>query len=298
MTTMKSTVGWVGFGAMGAPMARRLAQAGHTLHAVPRSDRQRALLRELGAVTHDQLSDVGSASDVIVSIVSGPDEVREVWTGANGLLAGMSGSTVGVEMSTVGVDVVREVNDIARQRGVEIVDAPVSGGVRAAAAGTLAIFAGGSAGALGALAPLATELGTVFPTGPVGSGQVMKLVNQALVGANTFGLCLGWALAARNGLDRKAVLEALLAGAADSRLLRLEWPMLLDMDHMSGFAASHMAKDLRLLRDFCRSSGLDTEVVDNLVTAFATLADTSPPLTATQALGDRMASALPDDQQS
>ncbi|GAA4402338.1 NAD(P)-dependent oxidoreductase [Tsukamurella soli] len=270
-------------------MVERIAGAGHVVHVHPRTREQAERLHGLGAVAHESLAAVGQASEAVFSIVPGPQEVHEVWCGTNGLLTGMRPGSIGIEMSTTGPESVEDVAAQADLRGIALVDAPVSGGVTGAARGTLAMFAGGADAAVTSAQDVLEVLGTVYRTGAVGSGQVMKLVNQALVGANTYGLCLGWALAARHGLDLQQTFRALTGGAADGRLLRLEWPWLLEDDHTSGFAASHMAKDLRLLSRFCADARLDPHIVDEICTAFATVASTHPTLTATQALGSALA---------
>ena len=215
-------VTWVGFGAMGLPMARRLVAAGHTVHGRASSPEKRSALEAAGIRVTDDVRAAAAESDVVVSMVPGPGEVLELWTGEDGLLSHMRPGAIAVDMSTIGPEASVDLFHAGAARGVRVLDCPVSGGVNGAASGALTIFAGGSEEALHDASAVFEVLGTTIPCGPAGAGQEAKLVNQVVVAVNTYGLCLAYALTERVGIDRDLMFDALTGGAADGRLLRLE----------------------------------------------------------------------------
>ncbi|EYT57171.1 NAD(P)-dependent oxidoreductase [Microbacterium sp. UCD-TDU] len=275
---------WVGFGAMGLPMASRLAAAGHTVFGRASTPQKTRTLEDAGVSVTDDLQRCVAESDLVVSMVPGPQEVRDLWTGAEGLLAHMKAGAVAVDMSTVGADAARDLHAAGADHGVPVLDCPVSGGVNGAANGALTIFTGGDPDAVAAAAPVLETLGTIVACGAPGAGQQAKLVNQVVVAANTYGLCLAYALTERSGIDTELMFSALTGGAADGRLLRLEWPLLQADDLSTGFAISHMVKDISLLKPLLTSAGLSATVVAAIADQFRATGEALGAQSATQAL--------------
>jgi 3-hydroxyisobutyrate dehydrogenase-like beta-hydroxyacid dehydrogenase len=279
---------WVGFGAMGLPMATLLVGAGHTVYGQPSSPAKGILLEEAGIRVVEDLAACVRRSDVVISMVPGPQEVLELWTGSDGLLAKMRSDAVAVDMSTVGPDAALSLHAAGDAAGIDVLDAPVSGGVNGAATGALTIFAGGDEHALDAVSAVFEVLGATVRCGGPGSGQRAKLVNQVVVALNTYGLCLAYALTERAGIDRRLMFTALTGGAADGRLLRFEWPLLEVGDLATGFAISHMVKDIALLEPLLDAAGLSTSVVAEIAAQFRSTGSALGDGTATQALAHHL----------
>lgn len=286
-------VAWIGFGAMGRPMATRLSEHGHTVYGVPRSSEQRILLEQVGARIGSSIAEIAAEADCVVSIVPGPDDVREVWAGPGGALTAMRGQTIGIDMSTVGNEVAIELAATASEQGVQMLDCPVSGGVTGAASGNLTVFTGGEDSAVIEAEPLLAILGKIVRCGKAGSGQRAKLINQAIVALNTYGLCLAYALTKGHGIDASTMFEALTGGAADGRLLRMEWPMLQEDDIETGFAVAHMVKDIDLLLDVVQEIGLEARVLKLIRHAFDDTSQAFSPAIATQALAHTLLTPRP-----
>ena len=279
---------WIGFGAMGLPMATRLAQAGHTVRGRASSPAKHAALEAAGIEVVDDLRASAGECDLVVSIVPGPHEVLELWTGDNGLFAAMRPGAVAIDMSTVGAETAVKLHAAGAEKSVVVVDSPVSGGVVGAANGALTLFVGGDVSTVTTLTPMLSTLGTVIPCGDAGSGQQAKLVNQVIVALNTYGLCLAYALTERSGIDRDLMFSALTGGAADGRLLRLEWPLLQANDLRTGFAVAHMVKDIGLLTPLLRAADLDSSVVEAIEARFRLTAEALGDGVATQALAQQL----------
>ncbi|RAR62870.1 MULTISPECIES: NAD(P)-dependent oxidoreductase [Halomonadaceae] len=255
------TIGMIGTGIMGGPMAMRLARAGWRVKAWNRSREKAAALCEAGNVT---LADnpVAAAEDtaaVIVMLSSGP-VCNEVLLGEAGALAAMRPDSTLIVMSSIPVETARTQAEAARQCGVSYLDAPVSGGERGAIDGTLAIMAGGEAAAFEQAEPLLAELGRPVHVGPAGSGQLAKLANQMIVANSIATVSEALLLAERGGADPARVREALQGGFADSTILRVHGQRMLEGNHVPGGPAKWQLKDTQTAMELAEQLSLELPV--------------------------------------
>jgi 3-hydroxyisobutyrate dehydrogenase len=241
----KTRVGWVGLGVMGSSMCGHILEAGHpvTLHTRTRSSAEPLISR--GAVWADTPAEVARASDVTFAIVGFPPDVREVFLGADGALAGAAADSVLVDMTTSEPQLAAELAQAAAAKGVGALDAPVSGGDAGARNATLSIMVGGNPATLELVRPLFELLGTkIVHQGAAGAGQHAKMVNQILIASTMVGVCEALLYAYKAGLDLETVLGSVSSGAAGSWSLSNYAPRMLAGDFEPGFAVDHFIKDM------------------------------------------------------
>lgn len=240
-------IGFIGLGNMGRPMARNLLSGGF---AVTVYSRRKAAVDELvsaGASPADSPRKVAESSDVVITIVSDSPDVASVVAGPNGLLEGARPGMVVIDMSTISPAVTRELAEAAESKGVDYLDAPVSGGVSGAQAGTLSIMVGGKQDVFEKCLPVLRALGSnINHMGGTGMGQTAKLCNQVICALNIEAVCEGLILGAKAGLDLEKLLSVVTSGAAGSWMLSSLAPKMLQRDFDPGFRVALQQKDLRL----------------------------------------------------
>src|SRR4029079_10649806 len=198
----KTRVGWVGTGVMGRWMCQHAIQKGFPATVYNRSREKAQPLLDLGATFADSPKAVAEQSDVVFAIVGFPKDVREVFLGANGALAGSKAGTILVDMTTSEPTLAREIAEAAKAKSVGALDAPVSGGDVGAREARLSIMVGGETEVFDAVKPIFEAMGkTIVLQGPAGSGQHTKMVNQILIAGNMVGVCEGLLYAYQSGLD-------------------------------------------------------------------------------------------------
>src|SRR5207244_3658078 len=213
----KTRVGWVGTGVMGRWMCQHLINEGYKATVYNRTKDKAKPLLDAGAAWVDTPKAVAERSDVVFAIVGFPPDVREVFLGAQGALAGSRPGSVLVDMTTSDPTLAREIYEAAKTKGVASIDAPVSGGDVGARNATLSIMVGGDAEAVEAVRPLFECMGkTIVHQGPAGAGQHTKMVNQILVASSMIGTCEALLYATKAGLDPTTVLQSVTTGAANS----------------------------------------------------------------------------------
>ena len=250
-------VGWVGAGIMGLPMARHLLNAGYKLTVATRTPSKAAPLVELGATLAGTPREVAEASDVVLTMVGYPSDVRETYLGDRGVFAGARPGLVCLDHTSSDPDLAVELAELGVAKGVAVLDAPVSGGENGAVAGKLSVMLGGDEAACAAVAPLlACYAATVVRQGGAGAGQRTKLVNQILIASTMVAVCEGLLFARRAGLDPETVLKSVGGGAAASQALVVLGPRMLKGDFAAGFYVEHFVKDLGLALDQCRRLNL------------------------------------------
>lgn len=243
-------VGWIGTGLMGVPMALRVLAAGHDLAVHSRTMERARPLVEAGAQARDSVAAVVDGSDVVVTMLSTPRDVEEVYLGDEGIIGNAAPGLIAVDATTSAPDLAGRIASRGDQRDVRVLDAPVSGGPFGAEQGTLSVMVGGDAEAVEAARPVLSCFGsTIVHHGPAGSGQRAKLVNQVLVAGVTQAICEAYVLAAASGLDLPGVHRSIRPGVAGSPLLDFAWPRLADDDLAPGFKLAHLIKDLTLALD-------------------------------------------------
>lgn len=238
-------IGFIGLGIMGKPMARNLLKAGYPLIVYNRS--QQAVLELAAEGAHAAVSprDTAERSDIIVTMLPNSPEVHDVVAGPNGILEGCRKGQIVVDMSSIAPLVSRELHARLAEKGVEMLDAPVSGGQEKAEKGTLAIMVGGEAAALEKVRPILEKMGaSVTLVGDSGAGQIAKLVNQTIVAVNIAAVAEGMALAEKAGVDPRKVFEAIRKGLAGSQCLEDKAPRMFESRYEPGFRVNLHIKDL------------------------------------------------------
>lgn len=264
MTTEKLKIGFVGTGHMGQPMASNLIKAGYELTVYDkREEATEALVRE-GAQRADSPKAVARASKVTISILPGPPEIEEAALGADGILEGAHEGDFYIDMSTSTPSRIREIAKIAANKGVEVLDAPVSGGVRGARLATLAIMVGGKPSAFDFCEPILKKLGErIFYIGEVGAGCVAKLVNNMMGISNTLAAMEAMVIGTKAGVNPQKLLEVANAGTGASFMLNntFTYIVLKGKFEPTRFAMSLAAKDFRLAVDYAEEIGVPVRVV-------------------------------------
>jgi len=243
-------VGFIGLGIMGAPMAANLVKAGFHVAVWNRTPARMAPLLELGATPADSPAAVAAASEVTISCVTNSPDVEAVALGPRGIAEGAGPGHVYIDCSTISPETARDVARHLQERGIAMLDAPVSGGDVGARSGTLAIMVGGEAAAFASCIPVLQAMGkTIVHVGPSGAGQAVKLCNQVAGGLNLLAMAEAIALARAADVDPARMLEVVSAGAAGSWMLSNLAPRAVSGDFAPGFMVDLMQKDLRLVLD-------------------------------------------------
>jgi 3-hydroxyisobutyrate dehydrogenase len=253
----KTRVGWIGTGVMGRWMCQHLMTKGYKATVYNRSKDKAGPLVELGAAWADSPLQVAQNSDVVFGIVGFPKDVREVYLGPKGALAGAKPGTILVDMTTSEPSLAREIYDAAKAKGVISVDAPVSGGDVGAKNAALSIMIGGDKDAIAALTPLFECMGkTIVHQGGPGAGQHTKMVNQILIASTMVGVCEALLYGYKAGLNLETVLKSVSVGAAGSKSLEVLGPRILARNFEPGFYVEHFIKDMGIALEESKRMGI------------------------------------------
>lgn len=257
---MTLKVGFVGLGTMGIGMARNLAKAGFPLTVATRSQgKAEKFASELGGDVRAAGSpeDVARASQIIVSCLPDAPEVEEVHLGEHGTARGAGPGTVVVDCSTIAAEAARSIAERLAKAGVAFLDAPVSGGQKGAAEGTLSFFVGGDSLALEKASLVLSAMGKrITHLGPSGAGQLGKATNQIVVAGTLVAVSEAMAFAAKVGLPLPDLHAALMGGAASSWMLDVLGQKMIARDFKPAFAVKHQQKDLAIVLATARASGV------------------------------------------
>jgi 2-hydroxy-3-oxopropionate reductase len=255
---MATSIGFIGLGTMGTPMVRRLLKGGYTVSVWARRPAAIAALADAGVRVADSPADVAAHSDIVMTMVTDTKAVEEVVLGENGVARRARPGSVVVDHSTIAPDGARRIAGALQSQGVEMLDAPVSGGSMAADAGTLAIMIGGPAAAVERVTPvLSSYAKTIVHVGASGAGQVAKACNQICTIVNQLGAAEAMLLAERAGVDPRAVKDALMGGFAASRMLDLQAPKMIARDFQGRVESRLHHKDIHIVLDLARSFGIE-----------------------------------------
>jgi 3-hydroxyisobutyrate dehydrogenase len=251
---MTLSVGYIGLGYMGKPMARNLLKAGFPLTV---HNRSQAAVRELvaeGATAADSPRALAERVDAVFSCLPGPSDVEKVYLGENGVLAGARPGSILVDMSTIDPGTHQKIANLAAEKGVGYLDAPVSGGTTGARDGTLTIMVGGAAETLEKVMPALRAMGQrIYHIGPVGTGAVVKIVNNMMSAINALGVVEGLVLGTKFGIDPALLYEVCSNSSAGSRTLTGTAQAVLKRDFEPGFMIDLMHKDVGLAVDLGKS---------------------------------------------
>ena len=241
---MSGTIGWVGLGKMGVPMARRLLQAGYPMYVWARNPEQTLNLRREGAKVATDLRELAQRCQTVFTILG---DTRDVETVYQGLLPGMQPDSVFIDMTTVAPKTAPTLTGLLSGRNARFMDAPVTGGVAGAINGTLTFFVGGDAAVLEQNKPLLNHLGQrAIHCGPTGSGYRMKLVNQTIIAGTFLGLAEGISLARASNFDLGLLTDALSKGTASGMLFNAYAERMMQGSGDITFTLGMLRKDLRL----------------------------------------------------
>jgi 3-hydroxyisobutyrate dehydrogenase len=259
-------VGFVGLGNMGNPMASNLIKAGHqlTVHDLRREAATNLL--EMGANWVDAPKDVVPGNEVVFTSLPVPRDVEAVVLGENGIMEGATQGTVYMDLSTNSPTAIRRIHDVCAERGVTVLDAPVSGGVYGAAAATLAVMVGGDQAVYDRMKPTLDAIGShVVYCGPIGNGMVCKICNNLLSMGIGVLMTEALTLGVKAGVDLATLADVIANSSGGNRRLTEKFPRYLFKGNFEpGFATALAAKDVRLATDLGREYGIPMEL-SNLV---------------------------------
>jgi len=238
-------VGFIGLGIMGKPMSKNLIKAGYSIIVNDVNAAAVAELVALGAESAENAAEVARRSDLVITMLPNSPHVKQVVLGKNGLIEGARPGLILIDMSSIAPLASKEVNAKLVEKGVEMLDAPVSGGEPKAIDGTLSIMVGGSKDLFDRCLPLLQKLGSsVVLCGDIGAGNMTKLANQIIVALNIAALSEAMVLAAKSGVDPETVYKAIRGGLAGSTVMEAKTPMILAGNFKPGFRIELHIKDL------------------------------------------------------
>lgn len=261
-----STIAFIGLGNMGGGMAANLAKAGHSVRAFDLSKEAIARAVEAGCIAVASTLDAVKGADVVVTMLPAGQHVRGIYLGAEGIVANAQDGAILIDSSTIDIESARAVIDAASERGLDMVDAPVSGGIAAAAAGTLTFMVGGTKFAYAKAEPFLSVMGkNIFHAGNAGNGQVAKVCNNMLLGISMIGTCEAFTLAEKLGLDAQTFYDISSTASGQSWSMTSYCPAPgpvaaapSNRDYQAGFTAAMMLKDMRLAQQAASAAKAST----------------------------------------
>jgi 2-hydroxy-3-oxopropionate reductase len=272
-----TNVGFIGLGIMGGPMAANLVKAGFDVIGYNRSRPKVDALIEAGGRGTDDVPEAVRDADVIVTMLPDSPDVEGVATGDTGIYANAKRGALYIDMSTIRPDVSARLAELGRERGLRVLDAPVSGGEVGAIEGTLSIMVGGAAADFEEAKPVLQAVGkTIVHVGPAGSGQTVKAANQLIVAGNIELVAEAIVFLEAYGVDLKAALEVLGGGLAGSTVLARKGTSMLAREFQPGFRLELHHKDLGIVQSAAREAGVVIPlgaVVSQLVAALVARGD-------------------------
>jgi 2-hydroxy-3-oxopropionate reductase len=241
-----SKIGFVGLGIMGKPMARNLMKAGHSLVGFDITPGAREAFEADGGAWAGSAKDAAAASEIVITMLPDGPQVEEVVLGPGGVLEGAHAGLTVVDMSSISPIAAQKVGAACAAKGVEFLDAPVSGGEPKAVDGTLAVMVGGDKAVFDKMEPVLKAMASsVTLTGPVGAGNMTKLANQIIVACNIAAMGEALVLSTKAGLDPQVVVDAIKGGLAGSTVMNMKAPMVIARNFKPGFRITLHQKDLR-----------------------------------------------------
>ena len=250
-------IGFIGLGIMGIPMAGHIMGAGYPLSVFNRTKGKASALADKGAAVLDTPAEVAKVSDIIIVMVSDTPDVEQVLFGEGGVYEALAPGKVVIDMSTISAEATRGFYAKLAEKGASLLDAPVSGGEIGAINAALTIMVGGDEAVFDRCTPLLKTMGkTVTYMGPSGAGQTCKMCNQVLIVGALMGICEGFVLASKEGLDLNRFIEVVSGGAAASAQLKICGEKIAKRDFAPGFLMDLLAKDLEIVHQAQRANKL------------------------------------------
>jgi 3-hydroxyisobutyrate dehydrogenase len=261
-----SRIGFIGLGNMGLPMASNLVKAGHEVHGFDLFPQSVEKHKAAGGHVAKDIAAMAAESEIVMTMLPAGKDVREVYLGTNGIVAKAKPGTLLIDCSTIDVESARAVAAAAEAQGLPMIDAPVSGGVGGAQAGTLTFMVGGPERAFKKAEPALAAMGkTIVHAGAAGAGQAAKICNNMILGISMIGVSEAFVLAEKLGLDAQKLFDISSKASGQCWSLTTYCPVPgpvptspANRDYEAGFTAAMMLKDLRLAQDAARSGGAST----------------------------------------
>jgi 3-hydroxyisobutyrate dehydrogenase len=261
-----ATIGFIGLGNMGLPMAKNLLKAGHSVQGFDVTKAQVEAFAAAGGKAADGVKAAASDADIVITMLPAGKHVREVYLGEGGVLAAAGRGTLLIDSSTIDVETARAIASAAEAKGLAMLDAPVSGGTGGAQAGTLTFMVGGSAAAFDRARPILEQMGkTIVHAGGAGNGQAAKICNNMILGVSMIAVSEAFVLAEKLGLDAQKLFDisSKSSGQCWSMTSYCPVPGLVptspaNRNYQPGFTAAMMLKDLTLAQDAARTAGANT----------------------------------------
>ncbi|TYP71814.1 NAD(P)-binding domain-containing protein [Paenibacillus methanolicus] len=262
-------IGFIGLGVMGAPMAANLLRKGYVVTVYNRTPGKADELIALGAEFADTPAQAVGGSELVITMVSNDDSIRDVYYGKDGIIASLMPGTIVMDSSTISPSLAKQLYADIAAKSSDFLDAPVTGSKPAAESGTLVFMVGGDEHILAQTHDVIMAMARkIIYMGPSGSGQTAKLAHNTMVGIHAAAFAEGLAIASNGGIDAAAFLDLVQAGAANSRFAELKTPKLLDRDFSVQFSLSLMLKDLRLSSALSDSLRTPTPVLEAVKSVF------------------------------
>ncbi len=274
-------IGFIGLGNMGGPMAANLVRAGHDVVAFDMAAAALESAQAAGCRTAENGVETAEGAEVVITMLPAGAHVRDVYTGEGGLIAAAAPGTLMIDCSTIDVATAREVSAAANEAGLAMIDAPVSGGVTGADAGSLTFMVGGEAGAFDRAKPYLEVMGkTIVHAGGAGNGQAAKICNNMVLGISMIGVCEAFVLADKLGLDRQKLFDIASTASGQCWSLTTYCPVPgpvptspANRDYAPGFTADMMLKDLKLAQSASADFGAKTPLGAEAAALFGQFVD-------------------------
>ena len=259
-------IGFIGLGNMGLPMAQNLVKAGHSVQGFDVTKAQVDALMSSGGSAAVSVKAAASGVDIVVTMLPAGQHVREVYLGTDGVLASVAPGTLLIDSSTIDVETARAVSSAAEKKNLAMLDAPVSGGVGGAQAGTLTFMVGGSDAAFAKAKPVLEKMGkTIVHAGGAGNGQAAKICNNMILGVSMLAVSEAFVLAEKLGLDAQKLFDISSKSSGQCWSMTSYCPVPgpvpaspANRDYKAGFTAAMMLKDLKLAQDAAKAAGAKT----------------------------------------
>ncbi|WP_026574704.1 NAD(P)-dependent oxidoreductase [Bacillus sp. UNC438CL73TsuS30] len=285
LTPENTVIGFIGIGVMGKSMVSHLLNAGFPVVVYSRTKEKATDLLEKGATWAGNPQDVAEKAQVIFTIVGYPKDVEEVYFGDYGLIAHAKVGSYLIDMTTSAPYLAKKIYEAAKKKGIQAIDAPVSGGDVGAKEAKLSIMAGGEREAFDAVRPIFAHLGTnIVYQGEAGAGQHTKACNQIAIASNMIGVCEAIIYAEKAGLNPETVLKSISTGSAGSWSLSNLAPRMLNGNFEPGFYIKHFIKDMKIALDEAEQMGMDAPGLSLAKSLYEQLAENGEENSGTQAL--------------
>lgn len=258
-------IAFIGTGVMGSSMVKNLIKNGFHVNVYNRTKTKAQALEKDGAIICDSIKECIQNKDAIITIIGYPKDIEEVYFSEQGIIANAPQNAYLIDMTTSSPKLAQKIYNVAKEKGLKALDAPVSGGDIGAKNATLAIMVGGDQEDFEACKPLFQAMGkNIIYEGQAGAGQHIKMANQIVVAANTLGVCEAISYVKSMNLDPMLMLKTIETGAAASWQVSNNGPKMCNEDFAPGFFIKHFVKDMKIALDECKNAGIKLEILENV----------------------------------